>query len=79
MHSNISKIRERLGMSSQHFLCYCCSDGNHGCHSAFCQSRIAFFIFSCSIDIVIVNEKAEHSSVCIGQFRVRKIFTFKRG
>ena len=47
MNSNISKIRERLGMSSQHFLCYCCSDGNHGCHSAFCQSRIAFFIFSC--------------------------------
>ena len=63
MNSNISKIRERLGMYSQHFLCYCCSDGNHGCHSAFCQSRIAFFIFSCSTDIDIVNERAEHSSV----------------
>ena len=62
MNSNISKIRARLGMSSQHFLCYCCSDRNHGCHSAFCQSRIAFFILSCSIDIDIVNEQAEHSA-----------------
>ena len=53
MNFNISKIRARLGMSSQHFLCYC-SDRNHGCHSAFCQSRIAFFTFSCSIDIDIV-------------------------
>ena len=60
MNSNISKIRARLGVSSQ---CYCCSDRNHGCHSAFCQSRIAFFTFSCSTDIDIVNEQAEHSSV----------------
>ena len=66
MNSNISKIRERLGVSSQHFSdfsCYSCSDRSHGCHSAFCQSRIAFFTFSCSIDSDIVNEQAEHSSV----------------